>query len=111
MKLLNLPDMPRSWPTWSNIHKHSYWLGETKTIDSTHLSVRKHLGLEHTTCGHSEAMTIGCFVCSELDSIDCPDSNSDYSSWKSISDHFTELDDSLSNDGLSCSLVVGSKWI
>jgi len=46
-------------------------------------------------------------VCSELDSIPCPNSNSNYASWKSQTEKYTILD-SASSGGLSCSLVIGT---
>ena len=54
--------------------------------------------------------SLGCFVCSELDSIPCPDSNSNYDSWKSQTDKYTILD-TATTGGLSCSVVVGSKYL
>ena len=57
----------------------------------------------------STSNTIGCFVCSELDSIPCPNDSSDYASWRSQTERYTVHDINTSNDGLSCSIVIGSK--
>ena len=57
----------------------------------------------------SSSNSLGCFVCSELDSIPCPNSNSNYASWKSQTEKYTILD-SAASGGLSCSLVIGSKF-
>ena len=54
-------------------------------------------------------MGLECFVCSELDSIPCPDSNSDFTSWKADPQKYVSHDPATSNDGLSCSIIIGGK--
>ena len=55
--------------------------------------------------------SLECFVCSELDSIPCPDDNSDYASWKSEAQKYVSHDPSSSNDGLSCSIIIGGETL
>lgn len=52
--------------------------------------------------------SLDCFVCSELDSIPCPGANSDYASWKSETHQYVSHDPTSSNDGLSCSIIIGA---
>ena len=59
----------------------------------------------------SMAESLECFVCSELDSIPCPDDNSDYASWKSEAQKYVSHDPSTSNDGLSCSIIIGGETL
>ena len=54
-------------------------------------------------------MGLECFVCSELDSIPCPDSNSDYNSWKADTQKYVSHDPATSTDGLSCGIIIGGK--
>ena len=55
--------------------------------------------------------SLECFVCSELDSIPCPDDNSDYASWKSEAQKYVSHDPTASNDGLSCSIIIGGETL
>merc|ERR1711953_1453172 len=52
-------------------------------------------------------MTRGCYICSEIHTSPCPNSGSDYSSWRSQADKYTTLDSTAAKDQ-SCSLVVGA---
>ena len=56
-------------------------------------------------------MGLECFVCSELDSIPCPDSNSDYNSWKADTQKYVSHDPATSTDGLSCGIIIGGKTL
>ena len=54
-------------------------------------------------------MGLECFVCSELDSIPCPNSNSDFTSWKADTQKYVSHDPATSTDGLSCGIIIGGK--
>lgn len=56
------------------------------------------------------AESLECFVCSELDSIPCPDANSDYASWKAEAHKYVSHDPT-SNGGLSCSIIIGGETL
>ena len=57
------------------------------------------------------AESLDCFVCSELDSIPCPDANSDYASWKAEAHQYVSHDPAASNDGVSCSIIIGGETL
>lgn len=54
--------------------------------------------------------SLDCFVCSELDSIACPDANSDYASWKAEAHQYVSHNPTASN-GISCSIIIGGKTL